>query len=104
MGGVMMASVELIKEHVMDVVVVDFENLEQLADEVVETLAAEGYEVSAALICDALAELVEHGIVDCYRFSRSKHKFKHTEFDPSKSNLWFRISAKGKRLLAAQGE
>jgi hypothetical protein len=94
---------DLVKEHVIDVVVVDFENMEHIATEVADAAASEGQEVSVELISDAVSELVKEGLVDCFRFSRLVGKYRHVDFDRRRlGGLWFRISRKGKRMIARQ--
>jgi len=96
----MHSQLDIVKEHVIDVVVVDYEDMEHITTEVADAAASEGQAVSIELISDAISDLVNEGLVDCFRFSKSAGKYKSVDFDPKRVDLWFRISAKGRRLLA----
>jgi hypothetical protein len=93
-------SLDHMKDYVLNTVADDYENFDIISTEVAAWAAKEGDIFSKELLATSISQLINDGVVNCYRFSTTNQKYEFAQFEQNKLNeLWFYISEEGKKHL-----
>jgi hypothetical protein len=89
-----------LKESVMSAIADDYEDFDMVCAEVSKWAGERSLEVQRQEIANALQRVIEEGFGDAFIYSPEQQRYAVTSFSSEEvSNLWFYLSAKGKRSL-----